>query len=92
MAGIMFPQRFNGLQPGGWLFYLKDQFDGLNFNKIIGVRFSQAHQNFTEKQALTIDLISDKEEVLYKHFDVIKKKNMYGKQVIIERSLPLFSQ
>jgi len=47
----------------------------------------KAHQNFTEKQALTIDLISDKEEILCNHFDVIKEKNMYGKKTIgIERS------
>ena len=59
---------------------LKDQFDALNC-QIIGVSRDsvKAHQNFTEKQALTIDLISDKEEVLCKHFDVIKEKNMYGK-------------
>ena len=71
---------------------LKDQFDGLNC-KITGVSRDsvKAHQNFTEKQALTIDLISDKEEVLCKHFDVIKEKNMYGKQVIgIERSTFIF--
>ncbi|NAS04228.1 redoxin domain-containing protein [Acinetobacter haemolyticus] len=67
---------------------LKDQFDALNC-QIIGVSRDsvKAHQNFTEKQALTIDLISDKEEILCKHFDVIKEKNMYGKQVMgIERS------
>lgn len=71
---------------------LKDQFDTLNC-QIIGVSRDsvKAHQNFTEKQALTIDLISDKEEVLCKHFDVIKEKNMYGKQVMgIERSTFIF--
>ena len=71
---------------------LKDQFDALNC-KIVGVSRDsvKAHQNFTEKQALTIDLISDKEEVLCKHFNVIKEKNMYGKQVIgIERSTFIF--
>ena len=71
---------------------LKDQFDALNC-KIVGVSRDsvKAHQNFTEKQALTIDLISDKEEVLCKHFDVIKEKNMYGKQVLgIERSTFIF--
>ena len=51
----------------------------------------KSHQNFTEKQALKIELISDKDEVLCQHFDVIKEKNMYGKKVIgIERST-LFS-
>lgn len=71
---------------------LKDQFDALNC-KIVGVSRDsvKAHQNFTEKQALTIDLISDKEEVLCKHFNVIKEKNMYGKQVMgIERSTFIF--
>ena len=71
---------------------LKDQFDALN-TTIYGVSRDsvKAHQNFTEKQALTIDLISDKEEVLCKHFDVIKEKNMYGKQVMgIERSTFIF--
>ena len=67
---------------------LKDQFDTLN-TTIIGVSRDsvKTHQNFTEKQSLTINLISDKEEVLCKHFDVIKEKNMYGKKVMgIERS------
>jgi len=71
---------------------LKDQFDSIN-TTIIGVSRDsvKAHQNFTEKQALTIDLISDKEEVLCKHFDVIKEKNMYGKKVMgIERSTFIF--
>ena len=71
---------------------LKDQFDALN-TTILGVSRDsvKAHQNFTEKQNLTINLISDKEEVLCKHFDVIKEKNMYGKQVMgIERSTFIF--
>lgn len=71
---------------------LKDQFDALN-TTIIGVSRDsvKAHQNFTEKQNLSINLISDKEEVLCNHFDVIKEKNMYGKQVMgIERSTFIF--
>jgi peroxiredoxin Q/BCP len=71
---------------------LKDQFNALNC-MILGVSRDsvKAHQNFTEKQALTIDLISDKEEVLCKNFDVIKEKNMYGKLVMgIERSTFIF--
>lgn len=71
---------------------LKDQFDALN-TTILGVSRDsvKAHQNFTEKQNLTINLISDKEEVLCKHFDVIKEKNMYGKKVMgIERSTFIF--
>ena len=71
---------------------LKDQFDALGAT-VIGVSRDsvKAHQNFTEKQALTIDLISDKDEILCQHFDVIKEKNMYGKQVMgIERSTFIF--
>ena len=71
---------------------LKDQFDALDVS-IFGVSRDsvKAHQNFTAKQELTIDLISDKEEILCKHFDVIKEKNMYGKQVMgIERSTFIF--
>ncbi|WP_347452936.1 peroxiredoxin [Acinetobacter thermotolerans] len=71
---------------------LKDQFDALS-TTILGVSRDsvKAHQNFTEKQNLTINLISDKEEVLCNHFDVIKEKNMYGKKVMgIERSTFIF--
>ena len=71
---------------------LKDQFDALN-TTIFGVSRDsvKSHQNFTEKQALTINLISDKEEVLCQQFDVIKEKNMYGKKVMgIERSTFIF--
>ena len=71
---------------------LKDQFDGLN-TTIFGVSRDsvKAHQNFTEKQNLSINLISDKEEVLCNLFDVIKEKNMYGKKVMgIERSTFIF--
>jgi thioredoxin-dependent peroxiredoxin len=71
---------------------LKDQFDTLNCS-IFGVSRDsvKAHQNFTEKQNLSINLISDKEEILCQHFDVIKEKNMYGKKVMgIERSTFIF--
>ncbi|VTX73890.1 peroxiredoxin [Acinetobacter ursingii] len=71
---------------------LKDQFDALGAT-IVGVSRDsvKTHQNFTEKQALTIDLISDKDEILCQHFDVIKEKNMYGKKVMgIERSTFIF--
>ncbi len=71
---------------------LKDQFDALNAT-IIGISRDsvKAHQNFTEKQKLTINLISDKEEVLCNNIDEIKEKNMYGKKVMgIERSTFIF--
>lgn len=47
----------------------------------------KAQENFKTKQAFAFDLIADKEEILCDAFDVIKMKNMYGKQVRgIERS------
>lgn len=51
----------------------------------------KSHHNFIEKQCITFPLISDNDEILCKHFDVIKQKNMYGKQVFgIERSTFIF--
>ena len=47
----------------------------------------KSHENFREKQCFPFDLLSDKDEKLCGLFDVIKQKNMYGKQVTgIERS------
>ena len=47
----------------------------------------KAQENFKAKQEFQFDLVSDKEEALCNLFDVIKMKNMYGKQVRgIERS------
>jgi len=47
----------------------------------------KSHENFKAKQALPFELLSDKEELACQLFDVIKLKNMYGKQVRgIERS------
>lgn len=39
----------------------------------------KSHQNFIAKHALTIRLISDTNQALCQHFDVIKEKQMYGK-------------
>ncbi len=51
----------------------------------------RSHERFKEKQALPFDLISDEDETLCTLFDVIRMKNMYGKQVRgIERSTFLF--
>lgn len=51
----------------------------------------KSHQNFTCKYELNLPLISDSDETLCRHFDVIKQKNMYGKQVMgIERSTFIF--
>lgn len=47
----------------------------------------KVHEGFKCKHAFPFDLLSDKEETLCRLFDVIKMKNMYGKQVRgIERS------
>lgn len=47
----------------------------------------RAHDNFCAKQGFNFPLISDADEALCTAFDVIKLKNMYGKQVRgIERS------
>lgn len=47
----------------------------------------KSHENFKAKFTLPYELISDSEEKACSTFNVIKMKNMYGKQVIgIERS------
>ena len=52
----------------------------------------RAHDNFCAKQGFNFPLISDADEALCQAFDVIKMKNMYGKQVRgIERSTFLIS-
>jgi len=47
----------------------------------------KAQENFKSKQGFPFDLVADTDETLCSAFDVIKMKNMYGKQVRgIERS------
>jgi thioredoxin-dependent peroxiredoxin len=47
----------------------------------------KSHENFKTKLDLPFELLSDAEETVCQRFDVIKMKNMYGKQVRgIERS------
>ena len=47
----------------------------------------KSHESFKAKMGFPFPLISDPDETLCKRFDVIKMKNMYGKQVRgIERS------
>jgi peroxiredoxin Q/BCP len=47
----------------------------------------KSHENFKAKLGFPFELISDADEALCKTFDVIRMKNMYGKQVRgIERS------
>lgn len=57
--------------------------------QVIGVSRDsiKSHQNFIGKQELPFTLVSDPDETLCNLFDVMKMKNMYGKQVRgIERS------
>ncbi|WP_045727311.1 peroxiredoxin [Xanthomonas sp. GPE 39] len=52
----------------------------------------KSHDNFCAKQGFRFPLISDADEALCHAFDVIKEKNMYGRQVLgIERSTFLIS-
>jgi peroxiredoxin Q/BCP len=47
----------------------------------------KSHEGFKAKKAFPFELLSDADEALCKAFDVIRMKNMYGKQVRgIERS------
>lgn len=72
-------QDFNALLP---------QFQALACN-ILGVSRDslKSHQSFRSKQNFGFHLVSDSEETLCALFDVIRMKNLYGKQVRgIERS------
>ncbi|WP_225764050.1 peroxiredoxin [Stenotrophomonas sp. Marseille-Q4652] len=52
----------------------------------------KSHDNFCARQGFAFPLVSDGDEALCTAFDVIKLKNMYGKQVRgIERSTFLIS-
>jgi len=53
----------------------------------------KSHENFKCKQEFPFELLSDADESLCRQFDVIKLKNMYGKQVRgIERSTFVFDK
>lgn len=46
-----------------------------------------SHETFKENQSFPFDLLADEQEKVCKLFDVMKPKNMYGKEVIgVERS------
>ncbi|HBK46479.1 MAG TPA: peroxiredoxin [Xanthomonadaceae bacterium] len=52
----------------------------------------KSHDNFCARQGFAFPLVSDADEALCKAFDVIRQKNMYGRQVLgIERSTFLIS-
>ena len=57
--------------------------------RIVGVSRDslKSHQRFKSNLNLPFELLSDGDETVCRLFDVIKKKNMYGKEVLgIERS------
>jgi thioredoxin-dependent peroxiredoxin len=70
------------------------EFDALNA-VIVGVSRDsvRSHERFRGKEGLPFDLLSDADEALCNAFDVIRMKNMYGKQVRgIERSTFLIDE
>ncbi len=63
--------------------------------EIIGVSRDsvKTHENFCAKQSFPFDLISDKDEILCRQFDVIKPKKLYGREYMgIERSTFLIDE
>ncbi len=62
---------------------MQQQFSDLGY-AIVGISRDSidSHKKFIDKKELTIDLISDPDEQLCQHFDVIKEKNMYGKKTL----------
>ena len=47
----------------------------------------KSHESFKQEEAFNFDLLADEDEKLCRMFDVIKLKNMYGKEVMgVERS------
>jgi len=71
-----------------------EQFSALN-TVIFGISRDsvKVHEGFKAKQDFPFELLSDKDETLCQLFDVIKMKNMYGKQVRgIERSTFLIDE
>ena len=69
----------------------RDHIDAFNQANALVVGVSRdnlrSHENFRQKLGLPFELVADTEEKLCTIFNVIKMKNMYGKQVRgIERS------
>ncbi len=65
-----------------------EQFKMLNC-EIVGISRDsiKSHENFREKLSIPFDLLSDSSQTICNRFEVMKLKNMYGKQVSgIERS------
>jgi peroxiredoxin Q/BCP len=52
----------------------------------------KSHERFKAKQGFTFELIADIDEVLCRHFDVIKLKKLYGREYMgVDRSTFLIS-
>ncbi len=69
----------------------RDNWNAFNERNCVIVGVSRdsikSHENFKEKMKLPFELLSDANETVCKLFNVIKMKNIYGKQVLgIERS------
>ncbi|GAA0311447.1 peroxiredoxin [Psychrobacter aestuarii] len=58
-------------------------FDTLGY-RVVGVSRDsiESHKKFMDNHDLQIALISDEDEQLCQHFDVIREKNMYGKTTL----------
>lgn len=73
---------------------LQDEFRRHN-TEVFGISRNSllSHDKFRDQESITVDLLSDPDETACKMFDVIKPKNMYGKQVIgVERSTFLLDE
>jgi thioredoxin-dependent peroxiredoxin len=73
---------------GGDFRDLHDEFEAAGAT-VLGVSRDslKSHQNFKAKQGFPFELVSDPDEALCALFEVVKMKNMYGRQVRgIERS------
>lgn len=71
-----------------------DEFAGLGC-EIVGISRDslKSHENFKSKMNFPFELLSDGDETACRLFDVIRMKNMYGKQVRgIERSTFLIDE
>jgi peroxiredoxin Q/BCP len=73
----------------------RDHIDAFNKANTLVVGVSRdnlrSHENFRQKLGLPFELVADTEEKLCAIFNVIKMKNMYGKQVRgVDRSTFLF--
>lgn len=69
----------------------RDNWDAFNQRNCVIVGISRdsvkSHENFKSKMQFPFELLSDSDETVCSLFDVMKLKNMYGKQVRgIERS------